>query len=109
MLNKTDIARIISDRYTLRGGTRIPLYLAEWMIDYVFSAIKLGVIEDGVVDLKQHVIFERVDVPEHEKKMPDGTYINIPEKSKMRIKAKPRFLEEINNEEVKEIYHNVYS
>lgn len=109
MLNKTDIARIISDRYTLRGGERIPIYLGEWMVDYVLGAIKLGLIEDGVVDLKHHILFERVDVPEHEKRMPDGTYKTIEPKSKIRVQFKPRFISDINKEEVKEIYHRVYS
>ena len=109
MLNKYGIARIISDRYTLRGGERIPIYLAEWMVDYVLNAIKIGVIEDGVVDLKQHISFERIDVPEHEKRMPDGTYATIPARSKVRVQLKPRFLDDVNREEVKEIYHRVYS
>ena len=39
MLRKKDVARIIHDRFTLRGGARIPLYLGEWMIDYVFEAV----------------------------------------------------------------------
>lgn len=109
MLNKADISRIISDRYTLRGGERIPKYLARWMIDYVLTAIKIGVIEDGVVDLDQHFVFERIDVPEHEKRMPDGTYVTVRPKSKIRVTPKPKFLEDINTGEVKEIYHNVYS
>ena len=109
MLNKTDIARIISDRYKLRGGKHIPIYLGEWMVDYVMSAIKIGVIEDGVVDLKQHMSFQRIDIPEHEKRMPDGTYATIPAKSKVKVQLKPNFINDVNCDEIKEIYHNVYS
>ena len=39
MLRRNDLARIISDRFALRGGKRIPIYLGEWMIDYVFEAV----------------------------------------------------------------------
>lgn len=109
MLNKTDIARIISDRYTLRGGRRIPIYLGEWMVDYVMTAIKLGLVEDGVVDLKQHMVFERKDIPEHEKRMPDGSYINIPARSKIKVRLKPKFIDDVKSEDVKEIFHRVYS
>ena len=53
MLKRNDLARIISDRFTLRGGKRIPIYLGEWMIDYVFEAVKIALIEDGVVNIFQ--------------------------------------------------------
>lgn len=103
MLRKKDVARIIHDRFTLRGGARIPLYLGEWMIDYVFEAIKIGLIEDGCVDIKSHAVIQRVDVPEHQKRMPDDTYITIPAKAKIRTEWKARFLGDVNDGEIKEI------
>ena len=102
MLRKKDIARIIHDRYCLRGGTRIPLYLGEWMVDYVFDAIKLGLIEDGCVDISNTVTIERVDVPEHQKRMPDDTYATIPAKTKVRSRWKTRFKNDVRKGEVKE-------
>lgn len=98
MLRKKDIARIIHDRYRLRGGIKIPLYLGEWMVDYVFSAIQFGLIEDGCVDIANTVTFERVDVPEHKKRMPDDTYVIVPFKSKVRVEKKERFASDVTNE-----------
>ncbi len=103
MLKKKDLARIIQDRFTLRGGTKIPLYLGEWMIDYVFEAIKIGLIEDGRVEIKNHANIERIDVPEHQKRMPDDSYITIPAKSKIRTEWKSRFVGDVNDGEIKEI------
>lgn len=103
MLRKKDIARIIHDRYRLRGGVKIPLYLGEWMVDYVFSAIQFGLIEDGCVDIANTVTFERVDVPEHKKRMPDDTYVTTPAKTKIRTRWKTRFKQDIFNGEAKEI------
>lgn len=103
MLKKKDIARIIHDRYCLRGGVRIPLYLGEWMIDYVLEAIKIGLIEDGCVDISNGVTIQRVDVPEHQKRMPDDSYVTTPAKTKIRTKWKPRFKEDVYNGEIKEI------
>lgn len=101
MLRKKDLARIIHDRFRLRGGAKIPLYLGEWFVDYVFEAIKIGLIEDGVVDIKGQAVIERIDVPEHQKRMPDGTYITIPEKSKIRVGWKPKFIDDVNKGEIK--------
>ena len=102
MLRKKDIARIIHDKYKLRNGYQIPLYLAEWMIDYVFEALKLGLIEDGVVDLVGYGTFQRVDVPEHTKRLPNDSYTTISAKSKVRTKWKPQFLKDVTNGEIKE-------
>lgn len=102
MLRRNDLARIISDRFALRGGKHIPIYLGEWMIDYVFEAIKVGIIEDGVVNIKNYMTFRRIDIPEHEHRMPDGTIATIPPKSKIKVEYKPNFLSDIKNEEIKE-------
>lgn len=102
MYVKSDLARIINDRFTLRGGKRTPKYLAEWMVDYVFEAIKIALIEDGKVNIKNTMSFERIDVPEHEKLMPDRSTITIPARSKIRIKANQVFIDEVNSDEIKE-------
>lgn len=102
MYVKRDLAKIINDRFSLRGGKNVPLYLAEWMVDYVFEAIKIALIEDGKVNIKNTVSFERIDVPEHEKLMPDRSTITIPARSKIRIKANPTLVEEVNSDEIKE-------
>lgn len=103
MLKRNDLARIISDRFTLRGGKRIPIYLGEWMIDYVFEAVKIALIEDGVVNIKNYMTFKRIDVPEHEHRMPDGTIATIPPKSKLRVEYKDGFMRDIRSGEIKEI------
>jgi len=105
MLRRNDIARIISDRFALRGGKRIPIYLGEWMIDYVFEAIKIALIEDGVVNIKNYMTFKKVDIPEHEHRMPNGTIAIIPQKSKIRVEYKENFMKDIQNEEIKELDH----
>ena len=38
MLKRRDLGRIISERFTLRAGKPIPIYLGDWMVDYVFEA-----------------------------------------------------------------------
>lgn len=103
MLKRNDLARIISDRFTLRGGKRIPIYLGEWMIDYVFEAVKIALIEDGVVNIKNYMTFKRIDVPEHKHRMPDGTIATIPPKSKLRVEYKDGFMRDIRSGEIKEI------
>lgn len=103
MLRRNDLARIISDRFALRGGKRIPIYLGEWMIDYVFEAVKIALIEDGVVNIKNYMTFKRIDIPEHEHRMPDGTVATIPPKSKIRVEYKDAFMKDIRTGEIKEI------
>ena len=103
MLRRNDLARIISDRFALRGGKRIPIYLGEWMIDYVFEAVKIALIEDGVVNIKNYMTFKRIDIPEHEHRMPDGTVATIPPKSKIRVECKDAFMKDIRTGEIKEI------
>jgi len=103
MLKRNDLGRIISERFALRGGKRIPRYLGDWMVDYVFEAIKIGLIEDGAVDIAGHVFIEKVDVPEHQKRMPDDSYITIPAKSKLHTEWRSRFKQDINKGEIKEI------
>lgn len=105
MLRKNDLARIISDRFGLRGGKRIPIYLADWMIDYVFEAIKIALIEDDAVAVKNYAMFRRIDVPEHERRLPNGTVAIIPQRSKVRVEFKPSFLIDLANEEIKEFDH----
>ena len=105
MLRRKDLARIISDRFVLRGGRKIPLYLGEWMIDYVFEAIKIALIEDGGAAIKNYMAFTRVDIPEHEHRMPDGSIVTIPYKSKIRVEYKDKFLNDINKGEIKELKH----
>lgn len=105
MLRKNDLARIISDRFTLKGGKRIPIYLGEWMIDYVFEAIKIALIEDGAANIKNYMTFTRIDVPEHEHRMPNGVIATIPPKSKIRVEYKENFIKNIINDEIKELDH----
>lgn len=102
MLSKTDLGKIISDRYTLRDGKRIPQYLGVWITDYVFEAIKIGLIEDGYVNLRNLVSIKRIDIPEHKKKMPSGEIITVPLKSKIKVEFASKFMEDINNGEIKE-------
>ncbi len=101
MLGKEDIARIIHDRFKTREGTKIPIYIGRRMIDDVFRAIQIALIEDDVVDLKGYVSFYRSDVPEHKKRMPDGKYITIPDKSKVRVEIRPTFVQKIEKGRIK--------
>ena len=103
MLRRNDLARIISDRFSLRGGRRIPIYLGEWMIDYVFEAIKIALIEDGSVNIKNYMSFKRIDIPKHDHRMPDGAIATIPPKAKIRVEYKENFMKDINNSEIKEL------
>lgn len=103
MLRKSDLARIISDRFALRGGKRIPIYLGEWVVDYVFEAVKIALIEDGVVNIKNYMTFRRVEIPEHEHRMPNGEVVIIPTRSKVRVEFKENFMKGINTGELKEI------
>lgn len=72
------------------------------MIDYVFEAIKIGLIEDGSVDIKNHLFIEKIDVPEHDKRLPNDTYITIPAKTKLHTEWRSRFISDINDGEIKE-------
>lgn len=103
MFTKDDLGRIISERFTLRAGERIPKYLGKWMVDYVFEAIKIALIEDGYVNIKNQATIKRIDVPEHEKRMPNGDVIIIPTRAKLNVEWKPRFMEDLNIGEIKEI------
>lgn len=103
MLARSDLARIISDRFKLRGGKRIPIYLGEWMIDYVFEAIKIGLIEDGVVNIKNCVAFRRLDIPAHDHLMPDGSYVKVPDRARIKADFKRPYLDGLHDEEVKEL------
>lgn len=103
MLTRKDLGRIIGDRFTQRGGRRIPYYLGEWMVDYVFEAIKIGLVEDGIVNVRNVATFKRIDVPEHKKRMPDDTYITIPAKSKLRIEFKSQYVDDVNKEQYREV------
>ena len=105
MLRKGDLGRIISDRFALRGGKRIPFYLGEWMVDYVFEAIKIALIEDGVVNIKNYVTFRKIDIPEHEHRMPNGSIVTNPPSAKIRVEYKDNFMKDINRGEVKELDH----
>lgn len=102
MLTKKELGKIISERFKLRGGKKIYPYLGEWMVDYVFEAIKIALIDDGGVNIRGVFTAERIDVPTHTHKMPDGRDIIIPAKSKVRLKFAPKFLEDVNNDETKE-------
>ena len=102
MLSKSDIGRIISDRYTLREGKRIPQYLGTWIVDYVFEAIKIGLIEDGYVNLRNLASIKRIDIPEHEKKMPNGEIITVPLRSRVKVDFAQKFMDDINSGNIKE-------
>lgn len=101
MLKKRDLARIIHDRFRLRGGAKIPIYLGGWMVDYVFEAIKIGLMEDDVVEIQGCAVFTRTHVPEHDKRLPDDTYVTIPAKSKIRIEARPPFVRDVDKGVIK--------
>ena len=103
MLTRKDLGRIIGDRFTQRAGKRIPYYLGEWMVDYVFEAIKIGLVEDGFINIRNVANIRRIDVPEHQKRMPDDTYITIPAKSKLRVEFKNQFVDDVNKEQYREV------
>lgn len=103
MLTRKDLGRIISERFTQRGGRRIPRYLGEWMVDFVFEAIKIGLVEDGMVNIRNVASIKRIDVPEHQKRMPDDSYITIPAKSKLRVEFKNQFVDDVNKEQYREV------
>lgn len=96
MLSKRDLGRIISERFTLRDGKRIPIYLGEWMVEYVFEAIKIGLIEDGGVDIRNYVRITRTDVPAHEKRM-FGRVQEVPYNVKVKARFKEDFLNDVIN------------
>lgn len=102
MISRKELARIVSDRFAGRGGKRIPLYLADWMIGYIFEAIKIALVEDGCVKIRDYMTIERVDVPEHKKMMPNGEWGIVPFKSRVRVKFSDAFVDDVNNGEYKE-------
>lgn len=108
MITRKDLGRIIGDRFTQRGGKRIPYYLGEWMVDYVFEAVKIGLVEDGVVNIRSVGTFRRVDVPEHKKRMPNDSYIIIPPKSKLKVEFRDSFVDDVNKEKYRETIDKKY-
>ena len=97
MLKRRDLGRIISERFTLRAGKPIPIYLGDWMVDYVFEAIKIALIEDGDVDIRNHVRIRRNDIPAHEKRLPNGNVVTIPYRAELNIQFKENFLNDVTN------------
>lgn len=99
MFTRKDMANVISERFADKNGKRIPKYFAELMVDYVVEAIKIGLIEDGVVCVMDRLIFERIDVPSHKKKMPNGSIIDVPDNVRIKLRPSKTYITEIIEED----------
>ncbi len=100
MYTKKELAVIIKDLAVNDTGKSLGKFTAQSMIDYVMKAIKAGLKEDGIVYIKPDIVIERVDVPEHEKKLPTGEIVTVPEKVKLKFKPKQSMLDEIQGEKI---------
>lgn len=103
MYTKDDIGRIISDRFVQRGGKGIPYYLARWMVDYVFEAIKIALIEDGKVGVRNLCTITRIDVPAHTRLLPNGTVANVAPKVKIKVDFSDKYLDDVFNGKFEEV------
>lgn len=97
MILRKDLATIISDRFTQRGGKRIPKYLADWFIEYFFEALKIALSEDGYVKIRNYIVLERVESPEHIKKMPNGDIVTVPSRTRIRVRFNDKYVKDIEN------------
>lgn len=97
MILRKDLATIISDRFTQRGGKRIPKYLADWFIEYFFEALKIALAEDGYVKIRNYVVIERVESPEHIKQIPTGKRIVVPARTRIRVRFNDKYIQDIED------------